>query len=313
MFSLLGWLVMGSQHLWADSPALKTAPDPPALPALPALPAPVTMSPKVGPPPPPEANRRASVQWLIAPRIAPRIDPRIDPSYGVVPPRLKIQLTKLLSPKQVNLLEGGFTTVSQLLISEPKSDPKKNRKSEAPLEAKELPPDDEEPEDQDDAEALGMTVPLRQVSCSVKFDAWQESFEVIKLMDHPEKTSSEAVIVKDLDAFGELCLTAEVEFNHSNQTLLQQGGVLLATMIVRQTSQEETAKIKGWLIKQQSGVIQGLFSHMLGELTLQQKVHTELLIPPAPASPLPSTPGRLPPRTQQLKKPKIAGKGGADL
>jgi hypothetical protein len=312
MIYLMGCMVIGPQNLWADSSSLKPT-------SAPLVPVPREGSSKVGPASPVEANRQATIQWVILPGHSPGF------------PRLKIQLTKLLTPKQVNLLEGGFTTVSQLLISIPK----KTREPSASLEALQTSPtpeEDEDPEDLDNAEVSGISVPIRQVSCSVKFDAWQESFEVIKIMDHPEKTSSEPVIVKDLDAFGELCLTADLEFEKTNKSLVQQGGVFLATMIVKQTSREETAKIKGWLIKQQSGVIQGLFSHMLGELTLQQKVHTELVIPPAPSSALPLTPGPLPPRTQessgfrkaevdqlapdspsQPKKPKIARKGGAIL
>lgn len=229
----------------------------------------------VAPPRPPEVVNRSPIQWLTV------------PSHMAVQPRLKIQLSGLLTPKQISILQGGFTTVSQLVIHLPRN----------------LGEDPELLEEDDDGSA--MIAPLRQVTCSAKFDAWQESYEVLKLLDVSEKTPSKPVTINSIESYGDLCLTSELEIENSLKPLASQGGVLLATMIVKQTSLEETAKIKDWLIQQQSGVIQGLFSHMLGELTLQQTVRTTLVIPPLPASALPALPtkpGQIPPRTQHFEK-----------
>ena len=43
------------------------------------------------------------------------------------------------------------------------------------------------------------------------------------------------------------------------------------------------ARIKDWLIQQQSGVMQSLFSHMLGELTLNQSIKVRVAVPAKPA------------------------------
>jgi hypothetical protein len=186
------------------------------------------------------------------------------PSGSAGGPKLKVQLTRLLSSKQVRIIEGGFSTVTQLIIHH-------NRKRDLNLS-----PDADDESDEELEKSL--LIPLRQVGCSVKFDAWQETFEVIRLLDQTAKVNSVPVVVKTIDDFGDLCLTTEIELDKSLSPLAANGGEILATMIVKQTSLEETSKIKEWLIQQQSGVIQSLFSHMLGELTLQQTVRSRLSI-----------------------------------
>lgn len=205
------------------------------------------------------------VRWL--PVSAQGMSPLVvTPDIHQTMPRLRFQLTKLLSPKQVSILEGGFTTVSQLVIQ--------------------LPGPSSLNQEEDEEESLPLavhTAPIKRISCSVKFDAWEETFEVIRLFDHGSKEPSAAatpVVVKTIDEYGDACLALELDLDKSTSYLAMQGGELIATMIVKQTSLDETAKIKEWLIQQQSGVIQGLFSHMLGELTLYQVVQTKLSVPP---------------------------------
>ena len=55
-----------------------------------------------------------------------------------------------------------------------------------------------------------------------------------------------------------------------------------AVLIVKQTSFDEAQKIKDWLVQQQSGVMQSLFSHMLGELSLNQTLAVRISIPAMP-------------------------------
>jgi hypothetical protein len=45
---------------------------------------------------------------------------------------------------------------------------------------------------------------------------------------------------------------------------------------------DEASKIKDWLVKQQSGLMQGLYSHMLGDLQLGGRSEVTLDIPPRP-------------------------------
>ena len=77
-----------------------------------------------------------------------------------------------------------------------------------------------------------------------------------------------------------------------------------ATLVVKQTSPEEANDIKDWLVKQQSGVMQGLFSHMVGELMLNQTVVVAVEIAPKPSELGASVPT---PR-KAAGKPKAASK-----
>lgn len=165
--------------------------------------------------------------------------------------QLVVPLGDALTPKQKSIIGGGFTTVSQLTLRQP------------PAGDGDADPDD---------------MPLFYgVRCSVKFDAWEETYDVARLDEQPR-----TAVVKEFSAYGDLCLKAEITDTKRLSEYSKGGGTLAAFLIVKQTSVEEASKIKEWLVQQQSGVMQSLFSHMLGELTLNQTVRVKVSIPPKP-------------------------------
>jgi hypothetical protein len=175
---------------------------------------------------------------------------------------LAIPLADALTPKQRAIINGGFTTVSQLTVGEPK-------------------PGQEEEDDGDEARRVF------SVRCSVKFDAWEESYDVARLDDQAAAHEGPAApprmaVLKQFAQYGEMCLKAEVATPKVVAALARGGGTLYASLVVKQTSVEEAARIKDWLIQQQSGVMQSLFSHMLGELTLNQTLKVRISVPPKP-------------------------------
>lgn len=173
-------------------------------------------------------------------------------------PSLTIPLASTLTAKQRNIITGGFTTVSQLTIYLAKNTLDQNLK----------------PSEDD----LGQKV--AQVRCSVKFDAWEETFDVARLEQTPR-----VKVFKEFSDYAQLCLTAHIDLNATGDPqlqnrLMQSGGIFFALLTIKQTSAEEAARIRDWLIQQQSGVMQGLFSHMLGELMFSQSVIIRIDIPP---------------------------------
>lgn len=112
-------------------------------------------------------------------------------------------------------------------------------------------------------------------NCAVTFDTWEERYEVDRLTG-----PATHLTVDSFEAYAAECLTGVIA-DAGNISKLEAGGLLVAALTVKQSSPEETAKIKEWLVKQQSGVMQGLFSHMLGDLSLQATAHVILRVPSA--------------------------------
>lgn len=164
---------------------------------------------------------------------------------------LVVPLGDALTPKQRSMIDGGFTTVSQLSLTPPVADE-----------------NDYDPE---------RTPAFYRVRCSVKFDAWEEVYDVARLDESPRTG-----LVKQYGEYGDMCLVAELDDVDLLGRLAPAGGSMRAELIVKQTSQEEAGRIKDWLIQQQSGVMQSLFSHMLGELTLHQTAVVRISVPPKP-------------------------------
>lgn len=163
---------------------------------------------------------------------------------------LSAPLAEALTAKQKAIINAGFTTVTQLTVTGP------------------------------EAAAPGVdggASVIYSLRCSVKFDAWEETYDVARLDDMPR-----AVFIKQFAPFGELCFTAQVTRAATLAALAPKGGSLLARIVVRQTSQDEANRIREWLVQQQSGVMQGLFSHMLGEINLNQTLDIRISVPPQP-------------------------------
>jgi hypothetical protein len=187
-----------------------------------------------------------------------------------------VPLGGVLTSKQKDMINGGFTTVSQLTLRLPSAGAK----------------------ERDDDELPG----FYSVRCSVKFDAWEETYDIARLDDRPR-----TALVKDFTDYGDLCLKAEINRPELLQPLAAHGGTILARLIVKQTSNEEADRIKDWLIQQQSGVMQGLFSHMLGELSLNQTLSVRVSVPPKPATAERTPNGKLEPAGGDARESKRKG------
>jgi len=162
-----------------------------------------------------------------------------------------VPLGDALTQKQRSMIEGGFTTVSQLSLKLPIARDDERNDADLPV--------------------------FHSVRCSVKFDAWEETFDVARLDESPLTAT-----VKAFADYGQICLNAQLQNPNLLARMALSGGVILAYLVVKQTSQEEAGKIKDWLVQQQSGVMQGLFSHMLGDLSLSQTLRVRITVPPRP-------------------------------
>lgn len=162
------------------------------------------------------------------------------------PTAIQISLADQLSPRQRELVNSGFTTISQLSLR------------------------------LIDQEKRKITDSLLNLSCTIKFDLWDESYELTKIGDRISRQD-----VNNLKQFGDLCMTVELSDSGVVQQLAKKGGDLVATLLVDQVSAQKAQNIKQWLIRQQSGVMQNLFSHMLGNLKLTERVDVVIRVPPS--------------------------------
>ena len=162
---------------------------------------------------------------------------------------VKAKFHELLSNKQRSMINSGFPTYSSLSVAI--LNPGETSISEPEVVRR----------------------AVYQIDCSVTFDTWEERYDVERLtgqVGHQE--------MKSFENYSEECLTGYIA-DSANTDKLADGGLLVATLVVKQTSPEETIKIKAWLVRQQSGLMQGLFSHMLGELALNAKANVIVRVP----------------------------------
>lgn len=172
---------------------------------------------------------------------------------------LTVNVEPFLSSKQRGFVNSGFTTFSLLELRTAPADPK------------------------NDTEAF------LKLGCTVRFDTWNERYDVAHLSDKPRNR-----LVKSFDRYSQLCLNAQITDNRLLEQWRRDGARLYATLLVDQISISKAEEIKEWLIRQQSGVLQGLFAHMLGELKLTERLDAPVQVPPhtIPAQPTPAPPGK---------------------
>jgi hypothetical protein len=159
-------------------------------------------------------------------------------------PRLTIRLDDQLSKKQINLINSGFSTYTSLEIILPEG-------------------------------KFTDETTLFKSECTVKYDTWEEHYDISRLgsQTHLEK-------VKSFKVFSDQCLTASLADHPSLKYFNKNGGQLKATLQLDQISKDRAEDIRDWLIKQQSGVVKGLFAHMLGDLKLSEILRITIQIPP---------------------------------
>lgn len=154
---------------------------------------------------------------------------------------VQIELKSSLNEKQEELINSGFSTFSQLLIYPPGANKK-------------------------------VDTPIFELTCTVKYDLWEEQYELARL----DKKNPQAISVNSFLKYSTLCLTAEVDADLLEPFV---GKSLTAELHLDQISAAKASEIKEWLVRQQSGVMRGIFSHMLGDLKLSESLRVIVDLP----------------------------------
>ncbi|WP_141735599.1 hypothetical protein [Oligoflexus tunisiensis] len=111
--------------------------------------------------------------------------------------------------------------------------------------------------------------------CTIKFDLWEEKFELLHFLERRKENS-----LQSFQQYTDLCLHADISSQSNIAQIASQGARLEVRLDISQVSNEFAQDVRSWLIQQQSGVMRGLFSHMLGDLKLSESTQTILVIPP---------------------------------
>ena len=162
---------------------------------------------------------------------------------------LIIDARELITPEQREIVNSGFSTFTLLGVSE-----RQLRTEDAPIDMR--------------------------LICRVKYDTWEEKYHTTKIEPLPVGDFSGT----SLQSWSNECLRYRV-VNPALLRELKNGGNLYAILQVRQSSPDEATKIKNWLVKQQSGFMQGLYAHMLGDLQIGGRTEILIEVPPAPSGP----------------------------
>jgi hypothetical protein len=111
--------------------------------------------------------------------------------------------------------------------------------------------------------------------CTIKLDLWEEKFELLHFLELRKENS-----LKSFQQYTDLCLQADISSQSNIASIASQGARLEVRLDISQVSSEFARDVRAWLIQQQSGVMRGLFSHMLGDLKLSESTQTVLVVPP---------------------------------
>ncbi len=156
---------------------------------------------------------------------------------------LRINLTESLTEQQKKLLYSGFSTFSHLEVRWLDNDIRRS---------------------------------LVFISeCTIKFDLWEEKFELLHFLEARKENS-----LKSFQQYTDLCLQADISSQSNIAQIARLGARLEVRLDISQVSNEFAQDVRSWLIQQQSGVMRGLFSHMLGDLKLSESTQTVVLVPP---------------------------------
>lgn len=107
--------------------------------------------------------------------------------------------------------------------------------------------------------------------CTVSFDVWEEKFDLTGFLE--VKTTKS---LRTFEDYANTCLKAQI--GNLNKISDLTGIAFEVRLEISQVSQDFANDVRQWLIQQQSGVMRGLFAHMLGELKLSESL--ELVIKP---------------------------------
>ena len=162
------------------------------------------------------------------------------------PRALDINFDDLLTIEQKEIIHSGFSTFTLLAISETK------------FNATDTPPQ-------------------VRLACKVKYDTWEERYQMSRIEPAPVVE----LLTKNYQTWAKECL----RYTLANNRILDKfakGGALYAVLQIRQSSPDEGAKIKNWLVRQQSGFMQGLYAHMLGDFQFSGMTKITIQVPAYP-------------------------------
>ena len=162
------------------------------------------------------------------------------------PRALEINFADLLTPSQKEIIHSGFSTFTLLAISESKF------------------------KDND-------TPPQIRLACKVKYDTWEERYQMSRIEPAPVVE----LLTKNYKTWAKECLQYTL-VNNGILDKFAKGGTLYAVLQIRQSSPDEGAKIKNWLVRQQSGFMQGLYAHMLGDFQFSGMTKITIKVPAYP-------------------------------
>jgi hypothetical protein len=165
---------------------------------------------------------------------------------------LDINVSDLLTPSQRDIVNSGFSTFTLFTVSE------------NPTSAVAAQSDTAKEGHQD-----------FRLTCSVKFDTWEERYQIIRIDPAPVLN----LVALDYKTWAGECLRIKIS-NQETLEKLSNGGTLSAVLQIRQSSPDEGVKIKNWLVRQQSGFMQGLYAHMLGDFQFRGLVNISVQVAP---------------------------------
>lgn len=105
------------------------------------------------------------------------------------------------------------------------------------------------------------------IDCSVLYDTWEEKYDIIQLSPFHQVRSA-----KNIQNYAKGCLAVKFPNTQFIRDLILKKTKIPASIRVEQISQKQLQNIKGWLVQQQSPLIQNLFSHMLGQLKVEDEI-----------------------------------------
>ncbi len=114
---------------------------------------------------------------------------------------------------------------------------------------------------------------VKQFSCAIEYDLWEERLTLLYSSEPPRYA------IKTSQDYFDHCLSFSLNNSPQIRTLLKGRSLLKLRVVFTQISGKTNSQITSWLVQQQSTVIKGLFSHMLGELKLEEAQEFEVVLP----------------------------------
>ena len=115
---------------------------------------------------------------------------------------------------------------------------------------------------------------LQRKSCGIQYDLWNENIETLY------GSKEQAKVFKSIQEYYKNCIAIDFKISRQNLALIDGSqSPLRLKLSFTQLTGATSAEIKDWLIGQQSAVLKGLFSHMLGDLQLEESISFKVLGP----------------------------------